>query len=301
MTAAGAHGWRLALPLATKLGEGLHWDVPRQRLWLVDVHGCRLVRWQLDAPEWTEWSSPQRLGWVLPETGRETVLLGLQEGIARVQVTDALRILEWLVRPFGDRPSMRLNDAKRDASGAIWFGSLNNDDESRSDGGLYRFDPDGRLNVVDTGYTIANGPALSPDGRLMLHTDSGRRTIYAFERDAATGQLDARRVWRYFAEDEGYPDGMCFDAQGYVWIAHWGAACVSRFDATGRLVHRVALPTPRITNVCFAGDDLQRIFVTSASNMAADPDDSLGGSLFEIRETCGASGFCLERTVFPAS
>jgi sugar lactone lactonase YvrE len=119
----------------------------------------------------------------------------------------------------------------------------------------------------------------------MLHTDSGRRTIYVFDLDAPAGKLSNKRIWKVFTEAEGYPDGMCFDAQGCVWVAHWGAGCVSRFAPDGELLRRVALPTSNVTNVCFAGADLDRIFVTtaqaglSATQLLSQPQ---AGALFEV-------------------
>ncbi|MBT9595627.1 MAG: SMP-30/gluconolactonase/LRE family protein [Vitreoscilla sp.] len=285
--------YRVALRVHASLGEGLHWDGARSMLWMVDIHGRRLLRWRLDAPEWDEWQMPQRIGWVLPEASMGTALVGLQEGIARVEGDHPSQLREWLVRPFGADASMRLNDAKRDSTGAIWCGSLDNDDESRSAGSLYRLGPDRSWTVVDSGYMVANGPAISPDERTLLHTDSPRKTIFAFDLDTTSGQAVRRRVWKSFDSSEGYPDGMTFDAQGTVWIAHWGAGCVSRFDSSGKLIRRFHLPASQITNVCFCGAGRDRLFVSSASvglDAAQREQQTQAGSLFEILHIDGATG-----------
>lgn len=280
---------RLALAVHAGLGEGLHWDVATARLWLVDIHGRRLMRWDLRAAAWDEWALPQRVGWVIPERGRDSVLLGLQQGFARAWLAEPGQgvDIEWIARPFGDQTSLRLNDAKADASGAIWGGSLNHDDETRADGCLFRLAPDGTLQTVDSGYTVANGPAISPDARTLMHTDSGRRTIYAFDLDVAAGRLSNKRVWKVFADDEGYPDGMSFDSEGCLWVAHWAGARVSRFDAGGRLMRNVRVPVPNVTNVCFGGPALNRLFVTTASagmSEAALAAAPMAGALFEVIE-----------------
>jgi sugar lactone lactonase YvrE len=276
---------------AMQLGEGLHWDAQRQRLWWVDIHGRRLFCWDLVTAEPQAWSAPQRLGWVLPGTDGDTVMLGLQQGFARARLGDELQI-EWLCRPFPEQSPLRLNDAKADATGAVWAGSLNNDDESRPEGCLFRLGQDGQLTVHDTGYRVANGPAISPDGRWLLHTDSGLRTIYRFELDAPAGALSAKQVWKVFEPAMGYPDGMCFDADGAVWVAHWGAGCVSRFAPDGELLRRVDVPAPHVTNLCFGGPALDRLFVTTAwaglstTQRAAHP---LSGALFEL-DALGVKG-----------
>lgn len=232
----------------------------------------------------TTWDVEQRVGWVLPIEGDlDHVLLGLQEGVAYVDVSTST-VQRWLARPFSCT-SLRLNDAKADASGAVWFGSLNNDDENQPDGCLYRLGVDGDLVTVDTGYKVANGPAIDATGKIFMHTDSARRTIYRFDLDITVGTLSDKRVWKVFTEAEGYPDGMCFDAEGCLWVAHWGASCISRFALDGTLLARVDLPTSHITNVCFGGEGLDRLFVSSArvglteEQLANEP---YAGCLFEV-------------------
>lgn len=269
-----------------QLGEGLHWDAVAQCLWGVDIHGCTVWRWTLDAPEVQQWHVGQRVGWVLPvaRSHPPQCLLGLQGGVALASASNPAAFA-WVQQPFVGAPHMRLNDAKADTTGVVWCGSLNNDDESQPLGCLYRLGADGSWQTVDSGYTVANGPAMDATQTVLMHTDSGRRTIYRFDLDAAAGTLHNKRVWKVFAEAEGYPDGMCFDAEGALWVAHWGAGCISRFALDGRLLVRVALPTSHITNVCFAGPGLDRLFVTSAQaglsaqQLASQP---LAGRVFEV-------------------
>lgn len=276
--------WQLIVNPRCELGEGLFWEAARQRLWFVDIQGRMLHCVSVDGVEIESRSVPYRVGWVIPSSGGRDLLLGLQGGFALVPVADAAAPPRWLVQPFADA-ALRLNDAKADSSGAVWAGSMNNDDESRPDGCLFRLAPDGTLTVHDTGYCVANGPALSPDERLMLHTDSARRTIFVFDLDVAAGRIANKRVWLRFEDDEGFPDGMCFDAEGGLWVAHWGAGCITRRDPSGRVMRRIELPAPFITNVCFGGRDLDRIFVTSARvGISAEQlrQHPHAGALFEV-------------------
>ena len=271
--------------LQCQLGEGLHWDMSRQSLWGVDIHGCRVWRWKLDAPKLDEWNVGQRVGWVIPLQGHsDQVLLGLQQGVVIAQA-ESLVLQKWIQKPFDRTPSMRLNDAKADAAGAVWCGSLNNDDESQPVGSLYRLDAGGLWQVIDNGYTVANGPAIDVTQKVLMHTDSGRRAIYRFDLNVLDGTLSNKRIWKVLADPEGYPDGMCFDAEGALWIAHWGGACVSRFSLDGSLLARVEIPTSHVTNVCFGGPELNRLFVSTARvGLTADQltHQPYAGSLFEV-------------------
>ncbi len=283
-----AANWNVRAQPECLLGEGVTWSIERQAVLFVDIHGQRVHEYHPETEQLRSWDVPQRIGWLIAREARPGFLAGLQEGFAFVdldsETTEAK--LAWLAQPFGDQKNMRLNDAKADAHGRVWAGSLNNDDESQPVGELLRLAPDHTLHMADKGYCVPNGPAISPDGRLFLHTDSMRRTVYAFDLDGEMGTLHNKREWRVFAEHEGYPDGMNFDVEGNVWVAHWGAGCVSRFSADGdELLARFALPVSNVTNVAFGGERLDRLFVTTAraglpeSQLAQEP---LAGALFEI-------------------
>lgn len=70
------------------------------------------------------------------------------------------------------------------------------------------------------------------------------------------------------------------DSSGALWIALWGAACVSRYTADGHFDRTVKLPASQITNCAFGGAALDRMFVTSAAEGA--DGEALAGALFEI-------------------
>lgn len=172
-----------------QLAEGLCWGAGPEGsaaevgLWYVDIHGRRVYFHSPDVVGVDlSWAMPERIGWLLPSAVPGVWLLGCQSGVARARfVAGAPVQLHWVDRLLLDRPALRLNDAKTDAVGNVWFGVMNNDDASRVDGALYRLDASGRSQLVDDGYKVPNGPAISPDGGLLLHTDSARRVIYAFE------------------------------------------------------------------------------------------------------------------------
>ena len=45
------------------------------------------------------------------------------------------------------------------------------------------------------------------------------------------------------------PDGMTIDAEGNLWVALWGGACVGKFNPlTGELLQKVKVPAPNVSS-----------------------------------------------------
>jgi D-xylonolactonase len=280
---------KVAFAAQCRLMEGLHWDARRNLLWFVDILGQTVFWFDPDTRNAGKRVLSEPVGWVLSIADSDRVLVGLKSGIALLNAFDEATPVEWLDRRFPGHVDQRLNDAKADKHGRLWYGSLSAVDQSQSVGRLARYEFDGSAAaIVDGGYQVTNGPAFNGDCSVMLHSDSRRRITYRYDMDAVTGATTQRAIWREFAEDEGSPDGMSFDGEGCVWIAHWGAAAVCRYDLHGNRLLAIAMPATNVTNVCFAGSELNRMFVSSAScdlndaQQAAQPD---AGALFEVTWT----------------
>ncbi|NJC32718.1 sugar lactone lactonase YvrE [Sphingomonas jejuensis] len=258
------------------LGEGPTWIPDEDSLFWVDIVGQRLWSLTLADHKIRSWPMPEKICWVVPRAGRRDLLAGFKSGIAALTL-DPLSI-DPIVAPEADRPENRLNDAKVDGAGRLWFGSKDDRDEDAS-GAFYRMD--GRLvpERVDDGYGVTNGPTFSADGDWLYHTDSAARLIYRFRLEEG-GRLGPREDHIRFEDEWGYPDGMTTDADGCLWVAHWAGGRISRFDPAGRRMTSVALPAANITSCAFAGPALDRLFVTSAA--LNDDASAHGGALFEV-------------------
>ncbi|MBN9022998.1 MAG: SMP-30/gluconolactonase/LRE family protein, partial [Rhizobiales bacterium] len=126
------------------------------------------------------------------------------------------------------------------------------------------------------GFLVSNGPAVSPDGRLLYFNDSfGRRTL-VYDLDPGDPMPRNRRLFAQY--DSGVPDGMTVDAEGGVWVAFWEGWRVARYTPEGALSETVALPCPNVTSVCFAGPGLDTLVITTAregmdaATLAAHPE-----------------------------
>ncbi len=262
-----------------RLGEGAMWSARENALYWVDILGQRLNRVLLKDDHVDTWEMPDTIGWVIERENKPGFIAGL--GRRFVALTLDPPTVDVIAAPEDEREGNRFNDAKADRDGRIWAGSMPFTCD-RPSGRFYRLDTDGTAACVDEPYTIPNGPAIAPDGEWMLHTDTAQKTIYRYAiRD--DGSLAERTPFIVFEDGWGHPDGMTFDADGGLWVACWGGSCVARFTPDGRLDRRIMLPASQITCPAFAGDALDRMFVTSAGDGV---DEAEGGGLFEIDPGC---------------
>jgi xylono-1,5-lactonase len=259
-----------------RLGEGPYWSVRQQALYWVDILGQTVHRLSPTDDSVGSWRMPGMIAWLIERAHADGFVAGMQREIVYLSLEPM--IITPIACPEPSLLGNRLNDAKADARGCIWAGTMPISAEGDT-GSLYCLDPDGRVTCRDRGYGVTNGPAFSPDGLYLYHNDSTQGIVYRFELHG-DGALRHRSVFLQFGPDEGKPDGMTVDSEGALWIALWGAARVSRYTAHGHLDRSVMLPASQITSCAFGGAALDRLFVTSAAEgVSGEP---LAGSLFEI-------------------
>jgi sugar lactone lactonase YvrE len=244
------------------LSEGPRWDEERRELLWVDILGRGFHRATV-----TPGGSPDRVrtvaldrhvGAVAPVAGGGYVLAA---GQGFLFVDDGGSVHE-LAQPEAGRSDVRMNDGACDPQGRFWAGTMAYD-ESPGAGTLYRLEPDGRCSTVLTGLTISNGIGWSPDGRTMYLSDSGTRSVDAFDFDGATGAISGRRRLVQIDRPGMAPDGLTVDEQGDVWVAMYGGWAVHRYGPDGSLRDTVPIPAEQATSCAFGGDDRRTLFVTT--------------------------------------
>lgn len=270
-------------PQRDELGEGLLWSPRENAVYWVDILAPALHRLSLTDGALRSWQMPEKIGWVVERRDRVGFIAGLQSGFHELTLDPF--VCRRLVCPEPDRPNNRMNDAVVDHLGRIWAGTMDCGCEIEA-GSLYCLAPDLTLRRHDSGYVVTNGPALSPGHEFLYHNDTGRGVVYRFAL-TPEGELREKTEFLRFPADWGVPDGMTVDAEGGLWIAHWGGSRVSRFTPDGALDRAIALPASQVTNCVFAGSGLDRMFVTSAAT--GRPGEALAGMLFEV-DPGGARG-----------
>lgn len=271
------------LGVGNEVGETPIWIPNEQVLYWIDVEGpCvhRLIpatgevkTWNVDFPITTlarqangKWITASKTGpyfWD-QETNKSTF------------ITD----------PVADMPDVRFNDGSIDHQGRFLIGTLNQKDLTAPDGALYRLDGDNSIHKLDTGLAVANGIGFSPDGKTVYVTDMFHSQILAYDYDTIEGIVSNRREFVTVPTEEGWPDGLIVDEEGYIWSAHWNGWKISRYDPSGKRAREIKLPVANVTCLAFGGEQMNELYITTAWFMLSDQqrqEQPLAGDLFRIK------------------
>ncbi|CAA9538895.1 MAG: Xylonolactonase [uncultured Sphingomonadaceae bacterium] len=263
------------------LGEGPVWVRRDRALWFTDIKRRKIHRYDPASGEGRSWDAPEQIGFVYP-AARGGFIVGLQSGLYHFNEAagDFTLVATIDLHPAGNR----LNDATTDSAGRLWFGTMD-DNEQSSSGAFFKFEA-GR--VTPTGIAdvaITNGPAMSPDGRVLYHVDTRSGLINACD-VVDDGTLANSRPFVRITPEEGYPDGPTVDSEGCVWIALFAGWQARRYSSTGELLQTVRFPVANITKLAFGGDDLRTVYATTA-RLSLTPADierqPEAGDLFAFR------------------
>jgi sugar lactone lactonase YvrE len=263
--------------VGAQLGEGPAWDAARGELTFVDIVAGALYRLRPDGRAERVLEIDEPLAAALPAADG-TRLLVTRAGFVVADEHDALvPVLDVLA----SRPDLRFNDAKCDASGRCFAGTLSLEGTSAA-GTLYRLDDGPIATPVVSEVGLSNGLGWSPDGGVLYFVDTLSGHIRAFDYDSATGDLGPSRI--VVLAEPGTPDGMCVDHSGCLWVAFWGQGEVRRFTPSGVLDAVVELPVPNVTSCAFGGRAGDILYITTAAGGPADDGaPPLAGDLFALR------------------
>lgn len=265
---------------SARLGESILWHPVRGTLIWADLLDPRLFELNIkrDALTVIPLDAPPPLGTIATTQSPDHLILAHRGGVSVLNLLSK-EIAPWLVIET-DREQIGLNDGKVDRSGRLWIGS-HDLDEQEPRGVLWRLRVDGSIALADAGFIVSNGPAFSPDGSTLYFNDSCARRTLSYQ-VGANAKLMERRTLATYDESEGLPDGLTVDADGDLWIAHWGGSRVTRLSPRGERKTVVLVPTPNVTSVCFGGHDYRTLYITTAKD-GATADDALAGSVFAFK------------------
>ena len=261
--------------------EGPVWIGDQNRLLVSDIPNDRILAWDEENGLSV---FRHRAGYPNGQTrDRQGRLLTCSHGHRALLRTEHSGRVVRLVDSFEGEPLNTPNDVVVKRDGTIWFSDplygLVNDFEggrrsSRQPARVYRFDPrDGSLRAMTQPAQVVgpNGLAFSPDERLLYVVETGapedpdpERRILAFDLEEGGLSLGEPRLFHTISP--GFADGLRVDEQGNVWSsAGDGVHCIA---PDGHRLGRLRTPQ-RVANLCFGGDNCNRLFICGWSAMYA--------------------------------
>ena len=161
-----------------------------------------------------------------------------------------------LASQFGGRHLYGPNDIAFDYSGNAYFTDPKGSNAQNPIGNIYIYRSDGTLGLFDSNYAFPNGVALGPDRHSLYLAETQTQRIYRFalSRDGNPVKKD---LFVTLSQDpvhpEYGPDGMAFDVDGNLYIAHWGTGYIDVVSAQGDLIGRFPALGKYPTNAAFWG------------------------------------------------
>lgn len=255
--------WTVCSSERDKLGESPVWIAAEQALYWVNFYGPHIHKLDRNGVL-RSWTVPKatQIGSIV--AAHEGLLAATDKGLCMFR--PATGDIEFFADPNGGRLGIGYNDAKVDRAGNYWVGTFDAS-EAAPRGILYRVQRDGQFHVGDSGYVVCNGPAFSPNGETLYFSDTVGRQIFAYDVDHRSFQLHNRRQLFVVPADEGMPDGLTVDAEGHLWLAHYGGGLISRLAPDGNRVARYKVPAINVTSLCFGGPDLGTLYVTTGESV----------------------------------
>lgn len=267
---------RVALAAGCAVGESPVWDQRTGTLLFVDVKRPAVWRFRPETGESSSVPLGERIGFVALTPDPDTVLAGLKSGLARLDLRTGEA--EPVLAPEPDRSGNRINDGHVGPDGTLYFGTMD-DAEEEATGAFYRWDV-GEPAKFFGDFVVTNGPVTSHDGQTLYTVDT--RAGFVFAHDLNDGVPGEARRFAHFEEGWGHPDGLAVDAEGFVWVCHWGGSRITRFAPDGSVERVVPVPTAQVTKCAFGGLDLTTLYITTAG-LGRDPHiDPMAGHLFAV-------------------
>ena len=246
--------------------EGPRWHA--EKLWFSDMQGLHVMTVDLNGN--TEKiveikASPSGLGW-LPD-GRLLVVSMIDRRLLRL---DPIGLVE--IADLNDLASFHCNDMVVDKVGRAYIGNFGFDLAANAPvepAEIVLVTPDGTASVVAEELYFPNGTVITPDDRTLIVAETWGHCLTAFDIES-DGSLKNRRTWANLKD--AYPDGICLDGEGAIWVAAPYPAEVMRVQEGGNITHRLNVTTKPYACM-LGGPERRTLFVCTAGS--SNPDEVL--------------------------
>jgi sugar lactone lactonase YvrE len=258
----------LTFPEAPRWHDGRLWfsDFYTQRVIAVDPAGR--AETMLEVPQ-----RPSGLGWT-PD-GTLLVVSMLDRRLLRMENGRAREHADLSAVATGP-----CNDMVVDGRGRAYVGNFGYDrhqGEPPRTTCLARVDPDGRVTRAAEDLFFPNGTVITPDGRTLIIGETQAHRLTAFD-VGPDGALTNRRVWAALDETV-FPDGMCLDAEGAIWVSDARGAALLRVREGGKIDRTVSTGARYAFACMLGGPDRRTLFVCTSTGSGPAMADKRDGAI----------------------
>ena len=246
--------------------EGPRWH--EEKLWFSDMQGLHVMAVDLggNAEKIVKIkASPSGLGW-LPD-GRLLVVSMIDRRLLRL---DPIGLVE--IADLRELASFHCNDMVVDKVGRAYIGNFGFDLATNAPvepAEIVLVDRNGTSRVVAEELYFPNGTVITPDDRTLIVAETFGHCLTAFDIES-DGSLKNRRTWAKL--NDVYPDGICLDGEGAIWLAAPHPAEVLRVQEGGNITHRLNVATKPYACM-LGGPERRTLFVCTAGS--SNPDEVL--------------------------
>ncbi|WP_238845331.1 SMP-30/gluconolactonase/LRE family protein [Nostoc edaphicum] len=176
------------------------------------------------------------------------------------------QIVKVVAREFNGKPLQYPNDITIDKQGGFYFTDSGNSNSQTPNGAVYYVSATEKISQVAKGLAFVNGIVLTPDSKRLFVAESNKNRILEYN-VLSPGKVKSQKVFAELPVKQGkqidnQPDGMCIDAQGNLYVAHYGMGQVQVLNPKGQLLRRYSSGNLTTSNCAFGGSDMKHLFVT---------------------------------------
>jgi len=235
----------LKFPEGPRWHESSFWfsDQLGDNVWRVGEDGVAQVVCALDRPS----------GLGFPSSGGVLVALMRERRVVRVFDGDVQTAFD--LSMFG----AQLNDMVIDRLGRVYVDVYG--DDLRENAALVVICPGAAPRLAAPDLNMPNGVAVTPDGDRLLVSETFAERVTAFD-VAPDGSLANRTTWAHVPGM--FPDGLCLDESGAIWVASYSKGEFLRLAEGGRVFDRIAYPGRWALSCALGGDDGRTLLLCTA-------------------------------------
>jgi gluconolactonase len=253
--------------------------------------GKAITRFSLDGKHsvWAETGAPN--GHKILADGTHIVCDASQHAVLRLSADG--KQLEPASKECDGKALRGPNDLTLDTpNGGFYFSDPGGSGRANLIGTMHYVDHDGKTHLLDDGLAFPNGIVLTRDGKKLYLAESQHNRVHVYD-VSGPGKVSNRKVFAELpAKNESsrqidnQPDGMCLDAAGNLYVAHYGMKQVQVLDPSGKLIRQYDGGNVTTSNVAFGGPKMDQLFITGGIGLEAGE-----GGLFRI--DLGVSGLVI--------